>query len=166
MKNKKNIFFILLIVVASCLFVIYEAKNRLVYDYEEDEEFIGELISEYEENTKNLKTTTVEEIYENLNIEEKCLIYVGRVTCEWCRLFVGYLSDYTTKNDIDVFYLDSTDTDTNKKLKEFRDQNGIEYVPALMYYTKENGLEKIEFDITDPEFSSEKLDRIITDIVE
>ena len=165
MKKTIQVFFVLVIVVVSIFYAIYEIQTRVVYDNEEDNQIIEELISDYEENTKNFIVVTVEKLYANLDMEDECLIYVGRVTCEWCRLFVSYLSDYKNQNDIDIFYLDSTDTDINATLKEFREQNDIEYVPALIYYNKENGLKKIEFDITDSEFSSEKLNKIVSNIL-
>ncbi len=118
---------------------------------------IEELISEYENNTKNFKDTTVDEIYEKINQNDEFYIYVGRVTCEWCRLFVHYLNEYSNENNIEIYYLDSTDTDTNEKLKDFREKNNIEFVPALLYRSKGFGIQKVEFDITDEKFDKEKI---------
>lgn len=74
-------------------------------------ELLKNLIAEYENNTKNFKPITVEEIYDYIKKKDEFYIYVDSVTCEWCRLFVNYLSDYT-------------------------DQNDIEYVTAIMYYSE------------------------------
>lgn len=166
MKKTMKIFLGFL-VICSVFVIIQKEKNEL-YDYNENDEerIIEELIAEYEDNTKNFKPITVEEIYDYMKKKDEFYIYVGRVTCEWCRLFVNYLSDYTDQNDIEVYYLDSTDTDIDTKLKQFREINDIEYVPALMYYSEKKGLCKINFDITDEDFDNEKLESAILGVLQ
>lgn len=70
-----------------------------------------------------------EEILKN---KEKVLLYVGRETCPACVEFVPILSEFTYDNNIEVYYLDSTDTENNKEIKTFRNYHKIEYVPSLI----------------------------------
>jgi predicted bacteriocin transport accessory protein len=130
---------------------------------ETESEMITKLIKEYENNIENFDSISVNEINEKINNEDSFYIYVGRVTCEWCRLFVPILREYATENNIEIFYLDSTETETNMELKNFRETNNIEYVPSLLYYSKETDMKKIEFDITDEKFNKENLAKIISD---
>lgn len=82
-------------------------------------------------------------------------MYIGRETCPVCRDFVPILYDYSNNNDTKVYYLDSTNTDQDKELKKFRDDNSIMYVPSLMIcVNKKITFPKIPEDVED-------LDRIL-----
>lgn len=82
-------------------------------------------------------------------------MYIGRETCPACRDFVPILYDYSNNNDTKVYYLDSTNTDQDKELKKFRDDNSIMYVLSLMIcVNKKITFPKIPEDVED-------LDRIL-----
>lgn len=169
--KKATKYFVLLLAIGVLIILIYRygaaflnEPNRVMAG--DMEKTIEELISEYENNTKNFKEITVDEINDKINHNDEFYIYVGRVTCEWCRLFVNYLNEYSNENNIEIYYLDSTDTEVNEKIKGFREKNNIEFVPALLYYSKELGLQKVEFDITDEKFDKEKISIAIQEVLQ
>lgn len=113
-KHKK--FFILSVLIVLVIFVFILITNRS--DYKKQ---VGSFIK--------VKAQDIEQLIES---DENIILYIGRETCPACRDFVPILYDYSNNNDINVYYLDSTETDKDKELKKFRDDNNIMYVPSLM----------------------------------
>lgn len=80
----------------------------------------------------DFKGISVDEANTAIANDESIIIYVGRATCEWCRRFAPALQSCARKNGIMLYYLDSSDTETDIKLQEFRKQYRIETVPSLL----------------------------------
>lgn len=93
-------------------------------------------------------------------------IYIGRATCEWCRLFVPTLAEYAYKNQIEVYYLDSSETETDMMVKSFRVLNEIDFVPTLLYYSKESNIRKVNFNLTSTDFDVATLEAAIIEMQE
>lgn len=66
-------------------------------------------------------------------------LYVGRMTCQWCRKLAPSLQYASSERGIEIYYLDSSETDTDGDLSSFRDDYAIETVPAVILFD-ENGI--------------------------
>lgn len=165
--NKAIALILMIILIPCCILLQGDLKASAITE-ENDEEFITRLINEYDKNTENFDLISVEEIYNKINDEDTFFVYVGRVTCEWCRLFVPILSEYALKHNLKINYLDSTNTETNNDIKNFRELNNIDHVPALLYYNPSlsNSIYSIDFDITDNNFNINKLEEAIVNTLD
>lgn len=111
--------------------------------------------SDYKKQVGSFIKVKAQDIEQLIYSDENIILYIGRETCPACRDFVPILYDYSNNNDINVYYLDSTETDKDKELKKFRDDNNIMYVPSLMIcVNKRITFPKIPEDV-------ENLDRIL-----
>lgn len=138
MKKHKNLL-VLSVFIVLVVFIFVLVANR----------------SEYQKQVGLFKEVKAHEIEQLIESDEKFLLYIGRETCPACRDFVPILYDYSNNNDTKVYYLDSTNTDQDKELKKFRDDNSIMYVPSLMIcVNKKITFPKIPEDVED-------LDRIL-----
>lgn len=115
MRKHKKIF-ILSILIVLVVFVFILITNR----------------SDYKKQVGSFNKVKAQDIEQLIDSDENIILYIGRETCPACRDFVPILYDYSNNNDINVYYLDSTETDEDKELKKFRDDNNIMYVPSLM----------------------------------
>lgn len=111
--------------------------------------------SDYKKQVGSFIKVKAQDIGQLIDSDENIILYIGRETCPACRDFVPILYDYSNNNDINVYYLDSTETDKDKELKKFRDDNNIMYVPSLMIC--------VDKKITFPKIpeDAENLDRIL-----
>lgn len=111
--------------------------------------------SDYKKQVGSFIKVKAQDIEQLIESDENIILYIGRETCPACRDFVPILYDYSNNNDINVYYLDSTETDKDKELKKFRDDNNIMYVPSLMICVNKR--------ITFPKIpeDAENLDRIL-----
>lgn len=138
MKKNKNILVVSVLIVL-VVFIFLLLSNR----------------SEYKKQVELFKKVKAQDIEQLIERDENFLLYIGRETCPACRDFVPILHDYSNNKDIIVYYLDSTETDKDKELKKFRDDNNIMYVPSLMVcVNKKINFPKIPEDV-------ESLDRIL-----
>ena len=111
--------------------------------------------SDYKKQVGSFIKVKAQDIEQLIESDENMILYIGRETCPACRDFVPILYDYSNNNDTKVYYLDSTNTDQDKELKKFRDDNSIMYVPSLMIcVNKKITFPKIPEDVED-------LDRIL-----
>ena len=138
MRKHKKIF-ILTVLIVLVVFVFILITNR----------------SDYKRQVGSFIKVKAQDIEQLIDSDENIVLYIGRETCPACRDFVPILYDYSNSNGINVYYLDSTETDKDKELKKFRDDNNIMYVPSLMIcVNKKITFPKIPEDVED-------LDRIL-----
>ena len=60
------------------------------------------------------------------------ILYTGRPTCQWCRKLAPSLQEASRNLGLEIFYLDSTDSESNADLKQFRTDHGITEVPSVI----------------------------------
>lgn len=109
--------------------------------------------------------TNVEEINEHISNGDCFYLYVGRSTCEWCRKLAPTLQSVAQNLGIDVYYLDSENSDANPPVKEFREQYSIQEVPAILYFENGNSY-LIGIDITNKNFGVESLSEALQEYPE
>lgn len=115
MKNKKWIFVIFLIIVLLC-YIILKSQSK----------------DEYQKSIQTFDMVCISDIENKVKKDQDFILYIGRETCPDCRDFAPVLSEVAKDNDLKVLYLDSTDTEKTKNLKDFRDKYNILYVPSLL----------------------------------
>ncbi len=95
----------------------------------------------------NFSELTVEETNSKISAGADFLLFVGRPTCEWCRKLAPSLQEVSADKGLEIFYLDSTNTETDSELSNFRALYDIPTVPAIIHF-KENGtFTKIDLDL-------------------
>lgn len=115
MKNKKWIFVIFLIIALLC-YIILKSQSK----------------DEYQKSIQTFDIVGISDIENKVKNDQDFILYIGRETCPDCRDFAPILSEVAKDNDLEVLYLDSTDTEKTKNLKDFRDKYNILYVPSLL----------------------------------
>lgn len=93
---------------------------------------------EYSKNVKDFIVITPEELSEKVLSNENNYVYFGRQTCPYCRAFVPKLNKLSKERKINIYYIDTENTDTDIKLQELRSKLNIETVPSLLLF-KNNG---------------------------
>ncbi len=130
----KNIIIILISIV---LFGIglYFASAFIIETFEK---------SNYAKLSKEFTTVSVDEIQTKLSNNESFFLYTGRVTCPYCRIAVPILHETSKEENIEIFYLDSENTNERPDLKAFRDSHEIKTVPNFGYFDNGDNFNKIE----------------------
>lgn len=82
-------------------------------------------------------------------------LYVGRPTCQWCRIIAPTLQEVSEDLAIDMYYLDSSNTDFDKSISAFREKYDIETVPAVIYFDPSEGSRPIEIDLAAEDIQGE-----------
>lgn len=92
-----------------------------------------ELIA-YSHAELNFVRITADELNVKIDEENPFFLYTGRATCQWCRKMVPILSKVIKEINIEMFYLDSENTETDESLSDFREKYGIKTVPSIIYF--------------------------------
>lgn len=74
-----------------------------------------------------------------VELVEKCqpfFLIVGRSTCEWCRKAIPTLGIVFDDLGYSPYYIDSTETETDSELSEFREIYGVDTVPCLLRFDR------------------------------
>lgn len=79
---------------------------------------------------------------------------MGRPTCEWCRKLAPALQEAVTSLSIDIYYVDTSNSDSNYKLASFRERYSIDSVPAVIFFTDNRKPNRLDI-----ELDAEDLDR-------
>lgn len=106
-----------------------------------------EVIS-YIHSVLKFKSLSVEELKLKLNNDDAFILYVGRATCQWCRKVAPILCCISSEQNLNIFYLDSENTESNPNLQEFRNNHEIDTVPAIIVFYNQDNYKIINFDVT------------------
>jgi len=91
---------------------------------------------------------TVKEIENKIEERDAFFLYVGRATCEWCRKLAPVLSQISTERNITIYYLDSTNTESDEDIKNFRETHGVKNVPAVLEFSSNGTYAILEYDLS------------------
>ena len=89
-----------------------------------DEERVERESEIYREVVRGFHAVDVPAIEAMIAERRDFYLYVGRVTCRWCRRLIPVMAPVFAGRAIDVFYLDSTDSKTDEGLSAFRTRYG------------------------------------------
>ena len=86
---------------------------------------------------------------------ERFYLYIGRSPCQWCRKLAPSLQYASSKREVDIYYLDSTDTQTDSDLSSFRKEYAIETVPDVILFSESDAPVHLDIDITADDMNEE-----------
>lgn len=109
----------------------------------------------YANAIESFNELTVVEAGSKISAGEEFLLFVGRPTCEWCRKLAPSLQEVSESRGITVFYLDSTNTETDSELANFRDLYDISTVPAVILFKVDGSLIKLDIDLRSSNMTDE-----------
>ncbi|MBO6371839.1 hypothetical protein RZ529_09510 [Enterococcus faecalis] len=127
MKKFVPIFFIMIIGII--WLYMKEPKGENIHIIESNEEFKEE--EDYNKEIKKFIQVTATEVLDN-KVEEPYYLYIGRKTCPYCREFVKQLSDIKNKTKYTIYYLDSENVKTDKKIQMVGHKFDISGIPCLL----------------------------------
>ena len=84
----------------------------------------------YEKIVATYPDITMKDVKDAIEGKKELLFYAGRVTCPYCVKFMPTLQEIVSDNELSLSALDTTKDPT---FLDFADENGIEYIPAVMY---------------------------------
>lgn len=109
----------------------------------------------YANAIESFNELTVVEAGSKISAGEEFLLFVGRPTCEWCRKLAPSLQEVSESRGITVYYLDSTNTETDSELANFRDLYDISTVPAVILFKVDGSLIKLDIDLRSSNMTDE-----------
>lgn len=98
--------------------------------------------------TKKFIPISVDGINQKIRNGDAFVLYIGRITCPSCRKIVPALERFSTSNRVEIYYLDSEDTNINPTVKKFRDEHGISVVPSIIKFEGKNNYRFVKFNIS------------------
>lgn len=102
----------------------------------------------YEEDVKLFKRILSTQAEELLSNEDLAAVYIGRVTCPFCRKFAKKLSGLDNKVNTTIYYVDSENYSDNE-IRSFRDKYNIVTVPGFI--VRKNKEIEVRCDSSTPE---------------
>ncbi|MGX7108441.1 thioredoxin fold domain-containing protein [Facklamia miroungae] len=90
-------------------------------------------VNDFNEAVQHFNRIDSQEAKQLIEAREGNLVFVGRETCPYCRLFVGKLAEAAVTADLTVNFLHSQDSQDLKGTQAFRDQYELKTVPSLVF---------------------------------
>ncbi len=159
--NKKTSIILGVVVLLGVVIGSYFIVNNMINKQEEKlaTELYYYAISDFTE----IDTATVNN---KINNEDTFFLFMGKASCKWSVKLAPIISDIFQGEEIEVFYLDSEDTETNKELQELREFVNVETVPAILYFDNAGGVFNINHDIREKEFSEEYFSNLMSQFID
>lgn len=115
----------------------------------------------YGHSVLNFIEVQTEDVNKMIDNNDSFFLYIGRITCQWCRRMVPVLNKIAENEHIEIYYLDSEETESNSLLSEFREKYEIETVPAILSFDEYGDYYMFPVDFT--EESIEYLEQQMSD---
>lgn len=156
MKNKRKVIVIVafIVVVGFVFLLVYDNEtNENKFAKEEtgdSQEMMLEMeLIAYRHAEMSFIRLTAEEVIAKIKEGTPFFLYTGRATCQWCRKMVPVLNKVIKEGNIEMFYLDSENTEEDKVLSDFRKEYEIKTVPSIIYFKSLENYYTFEFNITE-----------------
>ena len=81
---------------------------------------------------------------DKISSTDKFILFIGRPSCPYCRLFEPKLSNVARNSNFTIFYINSENSEELEYIQALRKRYGIATVPAL--FVSENGTTKVVCD--------------------
>lgn len=108
----------------------------------------------YVNAVESFNCSSVDELRTMIDNKENFFLYVGRPTCEWCRKVAPSLQSAFTELGVDLYYLDSTNTESDSDIQSFRESFEITEVPALLKF-EQGYAKKLEINLLSDDMNDE-----------
>lgn len=102
--------------------------------------------SEYLGLVEDFKKVSVEDINKKIDNNESFYLYVGRVTCPYCRIFVPKLHSAAENNLSQINYLDVENTTQDAEFESFLSTINLQYVPSVVFFDDEGDFDMLDID--------------------
>ncbi|MGO2695354.1 MAG: thioredoxin [Bavariicoccus seileri] len=87
---------------------------------------------QFDKDTQQFDEITVGKAQEMIDTLDRVIIFVGRKTCPFCRLFASKLSPIAKESEEPIYYLNSEAKNDLEAIKVFRDKYDIPTVPGFL----------------------------------
>lgn len=115
--------------------------------------------NEYEKIVKNFTELTIDEVEDRLKKGKKTILFIGKPVCPFCQKFVPKLNHVAEQNNLNIYYLNSIDTQTIPAIKSLRDRMDIPTVPQVITIDGEDSYTNLQIDSST---SEERLTELLT----
>lgn len=95
-------------------------------------------MDKYQEMFAQFNPINPEQAQTRIDKGEELIVFVGRVTCPYCRKFVRKLIKVKDNNPVEILYMDTEDEEHLEATQAFRDKYDIPTVPGLLYAKEGN----------------------------
>lgn len=112
-----------------------------------DEERVERESAAYREIVEGFHAVDVPTVEGMIAEGQDFYLYIGRVTCRWCRRLIPVMAPVFAARGTDVFYLDSTDSATDEGLSAFRERYGVTWVPTVLHFDAAGTVRGLEVDL-------------------
>lgn len=92
------------------------------------------------EQVADFTEVTPEEANQLLEVKEGNIVFIGRETCPYSRLFVRKLSPLAEEHRLTVHFLHSKHPDYTDEIEAFREKYDVPTVPGFLYSSESAGL--------------------------
>lgn len=89
-------------------------------------------MSSIEEIFESFTVVSAIEARELLTRKDKVILFIGRITCPYCQLFVPKLASVSAELEKQVYYLNSEDMQDFTAIQSLRNDYGVATVPGLL----------------------------------
>lgn len=157
MKNKQKIATVIkiaitLIVVGFilCVDMLFNQNNKEIDENAVSTNGLLEMeLLAYRHAELGFTKITAEEANAKIENGDTFFLYIGRATCQWCRKIAPSLSIIVKESEIQLFYLNSENTENDSVLSEFRATFGIKTVPSIIYFRGKGDYYTFELNLTE-----------------
>lgn len=87
----------------------------------------------YEENIANFTMIDSKKAEEMIKAKKEVVVYIGRPTCSFCRMFVQKLKVVADQTQTEIYYIESSNLSDAENINDFRVKYQIPTVPGLLY---------------------------------
>lgn len=141
------IIIISLITLSLYLYRTIDNQNSVRVEESSSNVLAMELLA-YSYATQDFISVTVDEVNDRIEKQDSFIIYIGRETCQYCRKIVPALHKTIIQENIELLYLDSTNSDIDLELAEFRKKYDVDTVPSICIFNSKGECRKVKIDFT------------------
>lgn len=89
-------------------------------------------MQEFAEIIKHFDEATAEAVSEKITNQENLILFIGRATCPYCRLFAPKLAQVAKDNHLKIAFLDSDNFQDWEAIEDLRRIYQVRTVPGLL----------------------------------
>lgn len=97
--------------------------------------------STYNDYVSDFKAVSVSEATQMIDNNDKFILFVGNEHCKDCQEFMPTLHEIYEEKQLTIYYIDSSQAETDVDISEFMKEQQINWVPTIVIQN-ENGLSK------------------------